>query len=459
MANSNGRIYINPPYGVEIADLQQVLGRSVGDLGLLCSDQEWYLDHIDPVTQEPVYLLRPVNRIKPMAKYKPVRYPKLGILTVAERASTRFGFGDGLVPTLDLTQDIPQNDWVYLRPRGAEYNEWFRLRDFEGYSHGACAPLAIMAGGLVYDGESQILIFGDGFSNAIRGDGYRWEPDESLSITELIQSGSSLYDYYISFLLIDKTDHEKNLIVTDTTMSGLVNSGHSHGIFKIFAQGATEGGLTYPAVPLLSQARSGNSFDVIACLMPGYNPASGSAYAVYTQSDTPGFLGLLPYSLGFETGCDRTETALDSGAFKMDGTRITGWDVIVTDTAMEQTVSGQVFRAYSLEIRATFSTEDAAAYYGEMGISGTLTFNTSGAIGPTVDQAASLPAQGVAVSLVGKTAGQNKLLWSSSGVNYMWIPKVNGSVVRTQLILSADFYYPFSSGLHTTGTHTAYIPN
>ena len=73
MAHSNGRIYIDPnTTGVEIADLQQVLGRVTGDLGQLCSDQEWYLDHIDPVTQEPVYLLRPVNRINKWAKYKPV---------------------------------------------------------------------------------------------------------------------------------------------------------------------------------------------------------------------------------------------------------------------------------------------------------------------------------------------------------------------------------------------------
>lgn len=46
MAHQNGRIYIDtnttPHKGVEIADLQQVLGRGVNDLGLLCSDQEWY---------------------------------------------------------------------------------------------------------------------------------------------------------------------------------------------------------------------------------------------------------------------------------------------------------------------------------------------------------------------------------------------------------------------------------
>ena len=456
MSHSNGRIYItqgNPNIGVSIDDIKAVLGRGENDLGLLCSDQKW--------NAAGTALLR-AYKIKPMAKYKPVRHQKNGILTVAERASTRYGFGSGLVPTLDLTQTYPQNDWVYLPPRGRANNEWFRIRDFEGYSHGACSPLAIMVGLLVYDGESQILVFGDGMSNSVRSDGGTWVYDESLSLTDLLQSGSSLYGYYVSFLIIDKTgsDHEKNLLVTDTTVSDLVESGFSHGIFKVFAQGATESGITYPAVPVLAETRSGHTFEIIMCLMPGNNPSSGDAYAVYTQSNTPGFLGLLPYSLGFESGCDRTEASLESGEFKMDGTQVTGINVIVTDMAIEQTLAGQVFRAYSLEIRATISTVNAAAYTGTKGISGFLSFTTSGMFGPSVNESGSLPPQGIgADKLASKTAGQDKLIWSSGGINYMWIPKVNGSVVRTSLYLSVDFDYPFSSGRHATGSTTVYIPN
>lgn len=448
MSNQNGRIYIDtsttPNKGVSIADLQQVLSRGTNDLGLLCSDQDWNNGS-----------LVKANKIKPLAKYKPVRHSKIGLLTVSDRDSVRYGFGAGILPSLNLSQASPQSDWVYQPPRGLANNEWFRLRDFEGYSHGACTPLAIKVGQLVYDGESQILIFGDGYSNAIREDGKRWEPDESLSIMELLHSGGTSYDgNYIAFLLVDKTNtSNKNLIVTNKTVSNLVSNG-SHYVFQLYAQGYGND----PAIPILSQGNSGHTFEVIMCLMTGNFPTTGN-YAVYTP-DTQGFLGFTPYSLGFESGCDRTEVVLDSGEFKMDGTEITGWNVIATDMAMEESISGQVFRAYSLEIRATFSTMDAGAYSGRtMTISGMMDFITSGRFGPTLNDSGSLSAQGVAVSLESKTSGQDKLLWSSGGVNYMWIPKVNGSVVRTSLDLSVDFDYPFSAGHHATDTYTAYIPN
>lgn len=445
MANDGNRIYIGAT-GVEIADLQQVLGRGVNDLGLLCSDQEWSGSS----------LVR-ANKIRPMAKYKPVRHSKLGILTSTERSSTRYGFGGGLLPTLNLSQNSPQNDWVYYPPRGAANNEWFRIRDFEGYVQDACSPLAITVGQLVYDGESQILIFGDGYSNAIRGDGHTWVADESLSIMELLHSGGTTYEgNYIAFLLIDKTasTHNKNLIVTNKTISNLVNNEYSHYIFKIYAEGNGDD----PAVPILSQSNSGHTFQIIMCLMTGNYPTIGN-YAVFTPENFPGFLSLVPYSLGFESGCDRTEATLDTGAFKMDGTTITSISVIATDMASEETVSGQVFRAYNIEIRASISTMGAAAYTGTMTISGLMTFGTSGMFGPTASQGISLPPQGVAVTLESKTAGQNKLLWGSGGVNYMWIPKVNGAVVRTSLQLDVDFSYPFSAGSHATKQDTFYIPN
>lgn len=312
-----------------------------------------------------------------------------------------------------------------------------------------------MVGQLVYDGESQILIFGDGYSNAIREDGKRWEPDESLSIMELLHSGGTSYDgNYIAFLLVDKTNtSNKNLIVTNKTVSNLISNG-SHYIFQLYAQGYGND----PAIPILSQGNSGHTFEVIMCLMTGNFPTTGN-YAVYTP-DTQGFLGFTPYSLGFESGCDRTEAVLDTGAFMMDGTTITGWNVIVTDMYSEETEAGQVFRAYSLEIRATFSTMGAEPYSGRtMTISGMMDFFTSGRFGPTLNDSGSLSAQGVAVSLESKTSGQDKLLWSSGGENYMWIPKVNGSVVRTSLGLSVDFDYPFRVGHHATKQDTFYIPN
>ena len=228
--NSNtGIIYrdtnANPNLGVSIYDLQRALGRGEHDLGLLCSDMR----------KSGASLVR-ANATNPLAKYKPVRHDALAVLSLVQRASKRYGFAAGLPPTLDLTQNnLPQNDWVYLPPRGkgggeGGADEWYRIRDFEGYAVGACTPLVVSTGQLVYDAnaESQILLFGNGMSNAIRQDGKTWVDDQSLSLSELLDSGSSsVYEYYISFLLIDKTDYAKNLLVTNKTMGDFVGDEYA----------------------------------------------------------------------------------------------------------------------------------------------------------------------------------------------------------------------------------------
>lgn len=438
--SSNNRIYIDtsttPNKGVCIADLQTVLRSSRNALGGIIT----------------------TANINKMAKYKPVCLSKKGLLTESDRASVRYGFGAGNIPSLDMRQTYPSNDWSYDIPRGMAYDEWFRIRDFEGYYRLACAPLAIMVGRLVYDGESQILFFGDGYSNSIREDGLYWQPNESLSIMELLHSGSTTYDgQYIAFLLVNKTDsgHAKNLIVTKKTISDFVSGGFSQYILKIYAQGTQ----TDPPVPILSQQNDGDTIEVIACLMTGNYPTTGE-YAVYTPENTPTFLSLVPYSLGFVSGCDRAEAVIGSGAFMMDGTEITGWNVIATDTFMEETDGVLVYRAYSLEIRATLSTVEAESYTGTMNISGMMTFTGNGRYGRTLNDSGDLPPQGVAAKeLTSDTSGQDRGLWSSGGVNYIWVPKVNGVVQPANVTLSVDFDYPFRAGHHATDTFNTNIPN
>ena len=86
--------------------------------------------------------------IRPMAKYKPVRRPEIGILDETQRASVRYGFGtisDSSLPQLPMSDAEPQNDWVYLRPQGISNNnnEWYRMLDFDGYVNDACSPLVL----------------------------------------------------------------------------------------------------------------------------------------------------------------------------------------------------------------------------------------------------------------------------------------------------------------------------
>ena len=451
--NTNtGIIYIdtnaNPNLGVSIYDLQRALGRSENDLGLFCSDKKWSGSS----------LIR-ANKTNPLAKYKPVRHSALAVLTQAQRASTRYGFGAGLPPTLDLTQNnLPQNDWVYLPPRGkgggdGGADEWYRIRDFEGYAVGACTPLVVSTGQLVYDSgaESQLILFGNDKSNAIREDGKRWEPDQSLSLEELLESASDLYGYYISFLLIDKTDYAKNLLVTNKTMSNFVNSEYSAFIFPVYAQGQTVSGVTYPAVPILESSRSGHTFAIIVCLLPGNNPPSGYGYSVYTSSTTPAVSTLIPYSLGFASGCDRTEVQLASGAFKMDGTVVTSVNVSCIDMATEMTgPGGYTYRAYKIVVRAVYDTTLADGYSGrEMVVSGPLVITTTEGgntfpIGTTPNNGVDTINTSAVASLASQQAGQDKLVYSSSE-EFLWVMKNQGALVQTTLKAYVSIDYPMDN--------------
>ncbi len=80
--NQDGRIYIDtnttPHKGVEIADIQQVLATSDSDLGLLCADKTWDRERTP-------WVLVDANRINKWAKYKRVRYDKVGSIAEVER--------------------------------------------------------------------------------------------------------------------------------------------------------------------------------------------------------------------------------------------------------------------------------------------------------------------------------------------------------------------------------------
>lgn len=175
MAHENGRIFIDrestPNIGVSIADVQAVLGRGVNDLGLLCSDQEWFTDPLTGIDS-----LRPTNKINENSKNKPVRSGILGVLTDEQFKAVNWGLRipdaaslltligyvnneeSGSIPTLFDPESNGESDarfykymrygWWYCRPRGrgngpSGANEWFRLRDFENYNGNASPVFSV----------------------------------------------------------------------------------------------------------------------------------------------------------------------------------------------------------------------------------------------------------------------------------------------------------------------------
>lgn len=180
MANQKGRIFIDTsttPYkGVEIADLQRVLGRGTGDLGLLCSDQEWYDTGVLDGQGNPVYSLRPVNRINKWAKFKPTRMAGLNPTDSWKGqqknvyGSTGYSNGIGFVvyeSLNDLRASANGIGWNYEPPRGKGNgdqgtDEWFRLLDFNGYKHNVESPFRSLGSpGDTYTAEEETFIAAD----------------------------------------------------------------------------------------------------------------------------------------------------------------------------------------------------------------------------------------------------------------------------------------------------------
>lgn len=148
MAHQNGRIYIDttttPHKGVEIADLQQVLGRATGYLGQLCTDQEWYDTGNLDGQGNPIYALRPLNppRINKWARYKPCASTILAVLTLEQRRAANCG-----IDCSDTATGCFSTNLSSLIARAKANKVWnkemptvYRLRDFEGYNHYASIP-------------------------------------------------------------------------------------------------------------------------------------------------------------------------------------------------------------------------------------------------------------------------------------------------------------------------------
>lgn len=125
--NDGYKIYIDPnATGVEIADIQTVIGSSRNDLGGLIVNGD----------------------INPFALYKPVREPALGMITRGDFGGLGLGSSsnvnalpyattiNGFVAlytdgdTNNLWKTNRANGWRYHKPRGKSQNEMFRIFDF-----------------------------------------------------------------------------------------------------------------------------------------------------------------------------------------------------------------------------------------------------------------------------------------------------------------------------------------
>ena len=359
------------------------------------------------------------GNIKPMAKYKPVRRPEIGILNETQRAETRYGFGtisDKSLPKLPMSTAEPQNDWVYLRPQGIGDNEWYRMLDFDGYVSNACHPLVIKAEQISYDGLSVVMLYGDSMTNGQRSDGKSWVANESLSLDELLLSGEDYTGYNIAFILC--SGGKKNLIVTNVTARKFIHDKNNVNGFYFYPSLYEEGGVKYPAVPLLASTKSGDKVTVIVCLTGASLAPTSTEYAYNIYSDESLINSYTLYSLGFVAGCDRVSKAVTTSAFKLDGVDFT-LSISKSNKITESYVGNLYWGAYQITVMGTFNNPVG---WGPADLtktlSGTLTIN--GAFGVSPSEFTSISTS-TSVDLYPDRSGQQRTLYTTGSDKYLWV--------------------------------------
>ena len=400
------------------------------------------------------------GNIKPMAKYKPVRRPEIGVLNETQRAYTRYGFAtisDSSLPQLPMSEAEPKNDWVYKRPQGVDNNnnEWYRALDFDGYVKDACHPLVVKAELIANDGKSVVMLYGDSITNGQRADGKSWVANESLSLDELLASASDYTGYNIAFLLCNGST--KNLIVTNVTAWSFIHEKNKVNGFYFYPSEYKESGVTYPAVPLLASSKSGDKVTVIVCLTSGGPTDTSRSYNVYTD-----VVGRIAYSLGFVSGCDRTSAPVTTTAFKMDGVDFSV-SVRVTNMVTEIQDGGQYWRAYSVNVNGSFNMSGANGWNPtdlEKTLSGSISISGGGfffSSSPSDANKQSSITANTSVGLLPYANGQGKSIYGTGSDEYLWVllKEAGGSPISPVTVTaSVTMSKPLTTAITRTGSAT-----
>lgn len=116
------------------------------------------------------------NNITKWAKYKPFRKTTAGLMSEQDRRNARFGLNPAILASGEHFNKLAWDCicgvvngannlgglWEYLKPRGAAYNEFYRLTDFvdvrnqtNGYKHVTSIPVTcgVMAGSITKNGD------------------------------------------------------------------------------------------------------------------------------------------------------------------------------------------------------------------------------------------------------------------------------------------------------------------
>ena len=334
MAHSNGIITAPVSFG----DVNGTLGTSHTDLHSLCQDGN-------------------INRF---SKNKSVRYNSPAVLAAADFVAA--GYGLSAPAAFYANTQNPDATWSYLKPR--TNTDWARLSDFNNYAHNCVCPFGFEVSGELGSIVGIVLYTNSG-ANIITPSGRSWQGDRNLSVADIL-TANGFGDYYLGFCIHDLTDQQSAYvaIVTNKKLSAINNSVE---VFLLYSEQKIEGGVTYPAIPLIAdKLRNGHTYRYIACLFSS-GPDSGYAYQINPY--TP-----LVYPLAFEAGIDRHDIEMHKASY-IAGLQATLSVSNVTWTYVgTTTVGGSTMDEYTLSctIKGTFVTPSNWAVQHSVGVDVTI---------------------------------------------------------------------------------------
>ena len=239
------------------------------------------------------------QNINPMAKFKPVRYNTVQDMTAQQFAAVYYGFG-GQIPTFNANDKTTDVTWAYYKPRGGQYNEPFRITDFEDYDVLAAAPFCFeVSGELGYPSATGEQSGGVGISFYINNtapthaqSGLHWREDTCLSIDNMLRAYGK-QNTFIGFAIHDLDKGDCVTIVTNIHPVAL-SSTVPHIVINEYGQ---------PEITLLTDRdREGHSFMFVAFLVEN-GPSGGKNYDTIPVSTDV-------YSIAFAEGIDRRTVEL-----------------------------------------------------------------------------------------------------------------------------------------------------
>ena len=339
--------------------------------------------------------------INPWARNKPFRFyeynfgydPNNPTPAVAARAAARgdksvnSGAVNGFGNTRMITPSggtIPHAVYEYQRPRGANYNEPNRLRDFDNYNHNAVPPMKITWMGDKVSGRSWNKI-----SIAVNGIVQGWDNDTCLRVDEVTDSNVAAGAVYALYITKANNSQEYWLL---PTRSPINNSSTSQIIYLEFAASEDKFDSDYAVewnktvFPDLASASSSDQYQMVVVA----TPTQYTGQAIKTSQSV--------YSLEFLEGIDRITLPVQAAIAGLDG--LAG-SLNTTWYRTRGTKEGN-FVPYSLNgttLRVRLNTTadwDRTSAYIEVKLSlqgtsaGYITTNTSSAIVETITKGATI---------------------------------------------------------------------